>query len=119
MSEEEIKSDLEKLESVYFQLTGKPIAKYFRPPKGDFDRKSLMYVSKLGYKNIFWSMAHFDWDVNKQMSVEKTEKIVLENLHNGAIILMHSVSISNARSLPRIIDEAVKQGYRFETLDKL
>ena len=112
-------SDLEKLESTYYKLTNKPIAKYFRPPKGDFDKKSLMYVSKLGYKNIFWSMAHYDWDVNKQMSVEKTEKIVLDNLHNGAIILMHSVSISNARSLPNIIDEAIRQGYTFETLEAL
>ena len=119
MSEEEIKSDLEKLETTYYNLTNKPIAKYFRPPKGDFNKEKLLYVSSLGYKNIFWSMAHYDWDVNKQMSVEKTEKIVLDNLHNGAIILMHSVSISNARSLPNIIDKAIEQGYEFETLDKL
>lgn len=119
MSNEEIKSDLEKLENAYYNLTNKPIAKYFRPPKGDFDKESLAYISSLGYKNIFWSMAHYDWDVNKQMSIEKTEKIVLDNLHNGAIILMHSVSISNARSLPNIIDKAKEQGYTFETLESL
>lgn len=119
MSKDEIKTDLEKIEKAYYDLTKKQIAKYFRPPKGDFDKESLLYVNSLGYKNIFWSMAHYDWDVNKQMSVEKTKQIVLDNLHNGAIILMHSVSISNARSLPDIIDEAIKQGYCFETLEKL
>lgn len=119
MTKEEIKSDLEKLEKAYYNLTKKDIAKYFRPPKGDFDKESLQYVSTLGYKNIFWSMAHFDWDVNKQMSSEKTTKIVLDNLHNGAIMLMHSVSISNAKSLPIIIDEAIKQGYQFDLLSSL
>lgn len=119
MTNEEIKADLEKLEEAYYNLTHKQLAKYFRPPKGDFDKESLMYISSLGYKNIFWSMAHCDWDVNKQMSVEATKKIVLDNLHNGAIILMHSVSISNARSLPSIIDEAINLGYSFETLTAL
>ena len=97
----------------------KELAKYFRPPKGDFDKESLLYLSNLGYKNIFWSMAHYDWDVNKQMSVEKTCSIVLNNLHNGAIMLMHSVSIANARSLPIIIDKAISEGYTFELLTAL
>ena len=119
MTKDEIKEDIEKLEKTYYDLTKKEIAKYFRPPKGDFDKESLMNVSNLGYKSIFWSMAHFDWDTNKQLSVEKTEKIVLDNLHNGAIILMHSVSISNARSLPNIIDKAIEQGYRFDLLTSL
>ena len=47
--------DLQKLEDAYYQLTNKQIAKYFRPPKGDFDKKSLLCVSNLGYKNVFWS----------------------------------------------------------------
>ena len=119
MTKDEIAKDLQKLEDAYYKLTNKQIAKYFRPPKGDFDKESLLCVSNLGYKNIFWSMAHCDWDVNKQMSVDATTKIVLDNLHNGAIILMHSVSISNARSLPSIIDEATKLGYTFETLTTL
>lgn len=119
MTNEEIKNDLIKLEEAYFNLTNQQIAKYFRPPKGDFDKDSLAYIASLGYKNVFWSMAHCDWDVNNQMSVEKTTNIVLNNLHNGAIILMHSVSISNARSLPIIIDEARSLGYSFETLTTL
>lgn len=119
MSKEELKADLEKIEKAYYDLTNKELAKYFRPPKGDFDKESLLYLSNLGYKNIFWSMAHYDWDVNKQMSVEKTCSIVLNNLHNGAIMLMHSVSIANARSLPIIIDKAISEGYTFELLTAL
>ena len=119
MTKEEIRTDLVKLEEAYYNLTNQSIAKYFRPPKGDFDKESLAYIASLGYTNVFWSMAHCDWDVNNQMSVEKTTSIVLDNLHNGAIILMHSVSSSNARSLPIIIDEARKLGYSFETLTTL
>lgn len=119
MTKDEIKEDILKLEKAYYDLTNTEIAKFFRPPKGDFDKESLLYVSSLGYKNIFWSMAHYDWDVNNQMSVDKCEKIVLDNLHNGAIILMHSVSISNARSLPNIIEKALEKGYKFEVLTSL
>ena len=56
--------------------------KYFRPPEGRFDQKSMDFVSRLGYKTIFWSFAYADWDNGKQMSAstakEKMPKIQLK-----------------------------------------
>lgn len=119
LNHDQIKEELEKLEKAYFDLTGSPMAKCFRPPAGEFDRDSLEYLSSLGYKTIFWSMAHRDWQVNNQMSVQKTVEVVINNLHNGAIILLHSVSTSNRDALSLIIDECLKQGYTFKTVDQL
>lgn len=40
----------------------------------------------------------------------------MDNLHDGAIILMHSVSSSNKEALPRLIDEIKNKGYTFKTV---
>lgn len=39
--------------------------------------------------------------------------MVMPNLHNGAILLLHAVSADNANALERIIDDARKMGYEF------
>ena len=40
----------------------------------------------------------------------------MDNLHDGAIILMHSVSSSNNEALPRVIDAIHEKGYTFKTV---
>ena len=41
----------------------------------------------------------------------------MDNLHNGAIILMHTVSSDNVECLERVIDDARSQGYEFRNLN--
>ena len=43
----------------------------------------------------------------------------MDNLHNGAIILMHSVSRSNQEALPIVIDKITQEGYTFKTVDEI
>ena len=42
----------------------------------------------------------------------------MDNLHNGAIILMHTVSKDNLECLPKVIDDARSIGYEFKNLDE-
>lgn len=116
LSKEELKLDLEKLETEFYNLTNTHMVKYFRPPEGEFNRGSLENVQSLGYKTIFWSIAYVDWDTKKQSGVDYCVKTVMDNLHNGAIILMHSVSSSNQEALPIIIDKIIQEGYTFKTV---
>jgi peptidoglycan-N-acetylmuramic acid deacetylase len=44
---------------------------------------------------------------------------ILENVHNGEIMLLHPTSDTNARILGEVIRELKSQGYRFGTLDQL
>ena len=74
---------------------------------------------KMGYKTIFWSFAYADWDNNKQMSHDKAKLKILENIHNGEIMLLHPTSSTNASILPEIIQELKRRGYRFGSLDEL
>jgi peptidoglycan-N-acetylmuramic acid deacetylase len=43
----------------------------------------------------------------------------LQNTHNGAVILLHPTSATNATILGELIDRWRSEGYRFGTLDEL
>ena len=116
---EEFSRELSALEDVYFEKTGAEMARFYRPPEGRYDEKSLRFADELGYKTIFWSLAYADWDNNNQPSAEKAMKILLDNIHNGAIILLHPTSSTTAEILPHLISTLKAEGYRFGTLDEL
>ena len=118
-SNEAFLAELRTLEALYKEKIGGEMAKYYRPPEGVFSRENLIGAAKNGYKTIFWSFAYPDWDNQKQMPPEKAKQIVLDNLHNGEVMLLHPTSETNAQILAAVIREARAQGYRFGTLDEL
>lgn len=118
-SSEEIKRNLLALEKIYEEKTGREMSKYFRFPEGKYSINALKTVQELGYKTVFWSFAYDDWDSERQPSREKATKKILENTHNGAVMLFHPTSQTNADILPFLIKEWKNMGYSFGTLDQL
>jgi peptidoglycan-N-acetylmuramic acid deacetylase len=118
-TKEELLSELAKLEQVYYDLTGLEMPKYFRPPEGRFSERSMRFANDLGYKTIFWSFAYADWDNNAQMRPETAMKKIMDNVHNGEIMLLHPTSATNADILGDVIRALKAEGYRFGTLDEL
>jgi peptidoglycan-N-acetylmuramic acid deacetylase len=86
---------------------------FLRPPRGEYSEKTLEITSKLGYINLFWSFAYDDWNVNNQRGWEYAFNKVTQNIHSGAIILLHAVSKDNAEALDAIIQHVRKSGYEF------
>ena len=113
ISDDEITKEIRLLEEAYKRLTGKTIDPFYRPPEGEFDRDSLSHISSLGYMSVFWSIAYKDW--NKENSVEYIIDEISKNAHNGAIILMHTVSKNNSIALAGVIEKLTKMGYTFST----
>jgi peptidoglycan-N-acetylmuramic acid deacetylase len=74
---------------------------------------------KLGYTNVFWSVAYKDWDTKQQKGWSYAHEKVMKQLHPGGVILLHSVSSDNLGALSKIIDDARQQGYEFKSLDQL
>ena len=111
--------EIKRLEEACFEYTGKELSKYYRPPEGKFDTTSLEYAKELGYKTVFWSIAYADWDNNCQMSEKAAKEKILSNIHNGAIILLHPTSSTNAKILNDVITEIRDRGYRFGSLDEI
>ena len=116
---EEFDKELKKLEDIYREYTGCELGKYYRPPEGKFSEENLMFASELGYKTVFWSFAYADWDNNNQPSEQKALKLICDNLHNGAVLLLHPTSETNANILSDLIDICRSEGYNFGTLDQL
>ena len=111
--------ELTSLEDAYRKLTGREMSKYYRPPEGRFTEQNLKLAQEMGYSTVFWSFAYADWDNNKQPSAEYALKKILSNVHNGAVILLHPTSSTNAKIMPQLIDSLKSSGYRFGTLDEL
>ncbi len=118
-SEEEIARDLTALEDICCEKTGITMDKYFRFPEGKFSISALKHVRALGYKTVFWSFAYDDWNNNRQPDKDAAVKKILSNTHNGAVILLHPTSATNAAILGELIDSWRAEGYRLGTLDEL
>ncbi len=116
---DQFKKELTSLSEKYFQLTGRDMAMFYRPPEGRFSEENLSFAKELGYKTVFWSFAYADWDNDKQPDPDKSLKKVLEHTHNGEIILLHPTSATNAAIMDRLLCEWEKQGYRFGSLNEL
>ncbi len=117
--EMEFMKELTALSDLYRERIGREMAMYYRPPEGRFCKENLKIAQRNGYKTIFWSFAYADWDNAKQPSPEDAIRKVMANTHNGAIILLHPTSATNAAILPTLIAKWRELGYRFGTLDEL
>ncbi|MBQ9746886.1 MAG: polysaccharide deacetylase family protein [Clostridia bacterium] len=119
MTDEQFAAELQRLEAVLREKAGVECAKFYRPPEGRFNEKNLDTAASMGYKTVFWSLAYADWDNEKQPEPEKSKQLLLANTHNGAVILLHPTSKTNADILDALLTEWEAQGYRFGTLPEL
>lgn len=117
LSDDEIKEEIMKLHNSVYEITGYEMT-YFRPPRGEFSERTASIVESLGYTSVLWSNAYDDWDESKQGRSDYGKKKVLDNLHNGAIILLHSTSKDNLEMLDSLIKEAKEMGYEFKSLNE-
>lgn len=115
-SAETIEKDIKALEAICKENTGIEMEKFFRFPEGKYSESALAAVSDLGYRSVFWSFAYEDWDNCNQPSRENAMQKILSNTHNGAIILLHPTSKTNAEILPDLIKAWREMGYEFGDL---
>jgi len=117
-TDDELAADILGLEDAFRESTGKDLSKFIRPPSGEYSERSLALSADLGYTTVMWSFAYVDYDENQTVTIEYAYKKITENLHNGAIILLHTVNKENALALERVIVTAWDSGFIFSTLDK-
>lgn len=93
--------------------------KVFRAPYGAFGEQQWRDAADLIDMNVLWDIDTLDW---KRPGAEAIVKTVLDNAHNGAIVLMHDGGGDRSQdieALPDIIDGLREQGYEFVTVEQL
>ena len=116
---EKFAAELSCLEDIFQEKTGKELPKYYRPPQGTYSEENLRMAQELGYRTVFWSLAYADWDNSNQPTKEQAFSKLLPRIHNGAVVLLHSTSATNAAILDELLTKWKEMGYTFGTLEEL
>ncbi len=111
--------ELDELAQLYQQTIGQPLSHYYRPPQGKYSVENLKQAQALGYRTVFWSLAYVDWYVDDQPTAEQAYEKLLPRIHNGAIVLLHSTSRTNAAILDDLLTKWEEMGFTFASLDEL
>jgi len=109
LSEDGIRQDISSL-----QLPA--TVKFFRPPQGRFDAKTLRVAREEGLRAVLWSLAIMDWQAKPKLDVAASTKKILERVHPGAIMLFHITNPGTPEMLRSLIPALQEKGYSFGEL---
>ena len=113
------RKELESLETLYRETVGEELPRYYRPPQGKYSVENLKQAQALGYRTVLWSLAYVDWYTDDQPTAEAAFSKLLPRVHNGAVVLLHSTSTTNAAILDELLTRWEEMGYTFASLDQL
>ncbi|MBE6963176.1 MAG: delta-lactam-biosynthetic de-N-acetylase [Ruminococcaceae bacterium] len=111
--------ELDGLSALYREVTGEDMPMFYRPPQGKYSEENLKQACALGYKTVFWSLAYVDWYVDNQPTAQQAYAKLLPRIHDGAIVLLHSTSATNAAILDELLTKWEEMGYTFASLEEL
>ena len=117
--EASFREELESLEALYQETTGREMSRFYRPPQGKYSVENLKQAKTLGYRTVFWSLAYVDWYTDDQPAAEEAFSKLIPRIHDGAIVLLHSTSRTNAEILDELLTRWEDMGYTFASLDQL
>jgi len=113
---DKVRKELRDLEGRFYETFDRKMT-YMRPPNGEYSERVLAICAQEGYRAVMWSLTYEDYDVNNQKGEAYAYNKLMDNLHSGAVILLHAVSKDNANILDRFIKDAKALGYCFKSLD--
>jgi probable sporulation protein (polysaccharide deacetylase family) len=114
LSQQEMEEGLKEVNDLIVAATGQR-PKYFTPHKGEYNDLVLETVSRQDMRTVLWSIDTVDWNTP---GIEKMKAKILDNLHEGAIVLMHPTA-DTVMLLKEIIPVIKNKGYSFVTLADL
>ena len=115
VSANRVKKEYEDAISMIKQATGVS-PNTFRPPYGAINQNVLTSAKEFNQPIILWSVDSLDW---KHRSKDGIYSRVMNNMHSGAIVLLHDIHPTTADSLPSILSTLTNQGYEFVTVTEL
>ena len=117
ITDEQIKKEVMGLHTAVYEKFGYEM-QFIRPPKGEFSERTLDITNSLGYTTVMWSFAYDDWNEEKQNREEYGKKKIVDNIHNGCVLLLHATSKDNSVILSDVIKEIKGMGYEFKNINE-
>lgn len=102
--------------SIEHVIGKKPVL--FRAPYGALNEELVKALPELGYRAVGWSIDSEDW---RGITEEEIKQKVINGLHPGSIVLMHSAgeNLHTADALDELIPYLRKEGYQFVTVAQM
>ena len=116
---EDFQKELDGVADLFQEITGARLSPYYRPPQGKCNVENLKLAQELGYHTIFWSLAHVDWNQDKQPGRQESIDKLTSRVHPGAIVLLHNTSSTNGEILDELLTRWEEMGYSFRPLSEL
>ncbi len=111
-TKEERAKDLKKTDDIYNQITGDQI-KLLRPPYGAYKKDML---EEFNYSLVLWNIDTEDWRYN---GVDRIIDVVLDNLSDGSIILMHDSYNRTIDATEKLLPLLYAKGYQVVSVSEL
>ncbi|MDE5792548.1 MAG: polysaccharide deacetylase family protein, partial [Oscillospiraceae bacterium] len=84
-----------------------------RPPYGAYDDE-IREADKRVF--VYWSLESSDW---KWDDADKIYEVVMENISDGDIVLMHDIHEETAKASEKLIPDLIDMGYQLVTVSEL
>lgn len=113
LSAENITKQVQSTSDIIYDITGyRP--KLVRPPYGAIN--SIVKSTLSDYSLILWNIDSLDW---KSRDENKIVPLVMENVQDGDIILLHDIHSTTVPAAEKIISSLVEQDYQLVTVSEL
>ncbi len=117
LSDTQVCHELTQAEKIISNIAGRTTRPYFRPPFGARNQHVRQLAANLGYRTVYWTIDTLDWQT--QSTSDSIIQRITSQLTNGAIILMHAGSSSEAQTLDKVITLLQQKGYQLVTLTEI
>lgn len=114
----EIVAEIKRTNGIISHFSGKNV-KWFRPPRGAYNRNVVDAAARCALKTVLWTKA---LETSKDKDPEHMARRLINGIRPGGIILLHDGRLDRTKtikSLPLVIEGLHKKGYRFVTLTEL
>jgi len=127
-TKERVQKELLDADRALYQLLGRPMDPYWRPPFGEQTAELRRWAEEIGYRTVSWSEGAdtLDWTTVKEFNLYRNGSATIERLEkrmrkadgDGLIVLMHLGSLRPALDRPAkylgpFMDRAIKDGWHF------
>ncbi|WP_183163770.1 polysaccharide deacetylase family protein [Alteribacter keqinensis] len=109
---DQVAKEIQATNEIIYKVTGeKPTV--FRPPYGASDDTVGQALTE---PEILWTLDTFDWQTE---SPEEITKVVMSEVTDGSIILLHDIHERSIKASRIILEELKEEGYEFVTVSEL